>query len=261
MPATLAALALAVTGFWLYRHPSAPRLRRVSDAPAAEDGNGKASQSGLVRVRGARHHLAGMRKRARPAEAAEPKERPTVLPAADEQDSWSPQAKALGAKLQDALDSNSFKDVQAIAKQILKLGKGSEELRQKLIEALGWFGSEALEELTSLMFDPDPETAAAAQEEWKNAVKDIEDPSAVATLLQTGLTALPNTDELDEMILMLDALPQQYTVSTLVNLIEDASGTVRNAAKEHYKFVTGEDYTTPDAADAWLKENDDDSAE
>ena len=60
------------------------------------------------------------------------------------------------------------------------------------------------------------------------------------------------------MIMEINDLPNSAQMDILTRLIEGGNKAAAEVAREHYEFVTGEPYTTPDAAQKWLQENPDD---
>ena len=61
-------------------------------------------------------------------------------------------------------------------------------------------------------------------------------------------------EALGEIASELVGMDDQLAVQTLVNVIGGESKTGRRIAKETYETVTGEEYTTFEAAEAWLRE-------
>lgn len=158
--------------------------------------------------------------------------------------------------LQQALDDENCAKVLTLAKDLALCG--NREVRAKLPEALGWFGPKALVQLTNLLFDPDKEIAAAAVEQWKNALNQLEDANLKAQVMESGLLAITDEDALGDLMMELNDLSNSQQMAILLKLLEQGDNLpAQNAAKDQYLFLTGDDYSGTKAAESWLKENPD----
>lgn len=158
--------------------------------------------------------------------------------------------------LQQALDDENCAKVLALAKDLALCA--NREVRAKLPEALGWFGPKALVQLTNLLFDPDKEIAAAAVEQWKNALNQLEDANLKAQVMESGLLAITDEDALGDLMMELNDLSNSQQMAILLKLLEQGDNLpAQNAAKDQYLFLTGDDYSGTKAAESWLKENPD----
>lgn len=158
--------------------------------------------------------------------------------------------------LQQALDNEDCTKVLSLAKDLALCA--NREVRAKLPEALGWFGPKALVQLTNLLFDPDKEIAAAAIEQWKHALNQLEEANLKAQVMEAGLLAIDDEEALGDLMMELNDLSNSQQMAILLKLLEQGDNLpAQNAAKDQYLFLTGDDYSGTKAAESWLKENPD----
>ena len=158
--------------------------------------------------------------------------------------------------LQQALDNEDCAKVLALAKDLALCA--NRDVRAKLPEALGWFGPKALVQLTNLLFDPDKEIAAAAVEQWKHALNQLEEANLKAQVMEAGLLAIDDEEALGDLMMELNDLSNSQQMAILLKLLEQGDNLpAQNAAKDQYLFLTGDDYSGTKAAESWLKENPD----
>ena len=135
-------------------------------------------------------------------------------------------------------------------------GSGNAELRGMVVDALSWFGQNALVELTEYMSDPDEGVAEEARSSWMRALQEIEDDGLKAGVVELTLNKLKNKDVLEDVANELVGMDELAAVQVLANVIVDSENTKAvSAAKEAYNSITGDDWSSVDAAEAWLQEN------
>lgn len=177
---------------------------------------------------------------------------------------FSPADRKIAKALQDALDDDDFDAVMLAAE---KAAHSSEpELRQNAVEALGWYGEDALPELTVLMSDKDEDVAQAAMNQWELAASEIDDSArqfavtmaAFSTLkdrdaltMLGGLVANAATDIIDSDDDHADE-NRLMVVQALTDIIEGGSPVNAEQAKEVYSDVTGNDWVSVDEAEKYL---------
>ena len=128
------------------------------------------------------------------------------------------------------------------------------ELREAVVEAIGWFGEDALIELMPYLSDPDEDIADSAQSHWMAGLQEMNDDGEKAGLIEMTLMALRNQDMIEDVASELVGIDELAAIQVLVDLIE-AGGPAVEVAKETYNTITGEDWSDIDAAEEWLQEN------
>lgn len=247
--------ALAGVG-WLL----ATKLSPSDGAKASADGD-----SGTSRAIATAKNRATTGKRARAAKARHIVVRPRTATHGDAQtppklsakdESLSPRDRACVEAIEAALDDN---DYAKLLPSITTASKSaSSDVRAQAVEALRWFGKEALAELTIFMADSDDDVRTSACDAWTSALFEVEDPTLKGKLVVSAMEILTDADQLESMVMEINDLPNSAQMDILTRLIEGGNKAAAEVAREHYEFVTGEPYESRDAAQKWLQENPDD---
>ncbi len=163
--------------------------------------------------------------------------------------------QSMAVKMHDFLDTGD----EAAALQVALKLKTAEEaaVRADVVEVLGWIGIKALPILSQLMVDPDPDVARAAIAQWKRTLSEIADDSMKADMLIAGMSVIKDQDELESCVMEFNHLPNDLAVRGLVKLIQSDNPRASEIGRAHYEFVTSEAYHSPEAAEKWIKENQD----
>lgn len=160
----------------------------------------------------------------------------------------------LAQRVQDALDETDFAGVAAAAEQSAR--SGNPEVRQNAVEALGWFGAEALPELLTFLTDKDEDVMSSAVDHCQSALSMIEDDNTRIATAEVLLKTVINTELLTVVV---DEITRQdddlKVMQSLVDIIDSGNAAGVRIAKEEYETLTGEEWTGVDAAEAWLQEN------
>lgn len=165
-----------------------------------------------------------------------------------------PADRRLAQTVQDALDNNDFRSVVRATEAALK--SSNPEVRENAVEALGWFGAEALPELTPLMADKNDDVAEAAMNSWQLALSEIESDDTKAKIAEAAMPSLYNTDALKMIVTEITGQDDELKImQSLVNLMQCGNEKVVAVVKEEYESMTGDAWTGFDAAEAWLQEN------
>lgn len=185
--------------------------------------------------------------------------------------------------LQTASDDNDFKAVQKAVEAAV--ASRNPVLLKRAVEACRWFGEKALSELTAIAAvghelaeklmptssessdrndsaegteDISETVDAVIQESMdgiESALMEIESDAVKAKLVSQYMKTTSDEDMLTLLEGQLNTvLDEKLVVEAAVDIITTGSGSAVNHAKEVYKFQTGEDYTTPEAAQTWLSE-------
>lgn len=152
-----------------------------------------------------------------------------------------------------AIEQDDLEGARSLAEQALK--SDNAELKEMVVDALGWFGEEAMAELTPFMSDANEEVAEAAADHWKNALQEISDDGEKAGVVERSLKSLRNKDMLEDVADELIGMDEVVALQVLANVIEGDNKAAVDAARETYETITGEKWSGVDAAEKWLQEN------
>jgi len=168
-------------------------------------------------------------------------------------DELAPKDRSLVLAVQDALDADNFESVAKAAD--VALCSTNPVVREAAVEALGWFGEQALPELTPLLADADEDVAEAAMSQWQLALGEIEEDSTRAEIAEAVMKTLVNKDALELIVCEITGQDDDFTIlESLVSIIEDNNAVGAEVAREAYEELTGEEWTNIEAANRWLEE-------
>lgn len=171
----------------------------------------------------------------------------------DEDDGMTPEERKLAGAIEKALDEEDLVSVRALVGQAM--ASTNTEIRQSMVDALGWFGVKALPELTPFLVDPDEDVRDSARNEWSMAVSEIENDSEKISVVELAMHVLTDEDMLEDMSNEYIGIDEKLAVESLLKIIEsDGSQEGIAKAKETYEFVTGEEFTDRAAAEKWVVE-------
>jgi len=133
-------------------------------------------------------------------------------------------------------------------------------VRLSVVENLGWFGKQALPELTPFLADPDEDIRSSAHDQWFAGLADIDDPIDKGDIIEATMNIITDLDTLEDLTHELNDIPPTQAVNILVTLIENGKedDPAVAAAQDAYDFITGEPYEGLTKAQAWVDENPDD---
>lgn len=155
---------------------------------------------------------------------------------------------------QEAIEKDDMQAALALANDALT--SRNAELRGMVVDALGWFGKDALAELLPFMGDRDEDVAENARSQWMSGLQEIDDDGEKAGVVEVALRGLRNKDAVEDVMNELVGIDELAAVQVLVDVIlEGKNAAAVAAAKETYNTITGDDFTDVDAAEAWLQEN------
>ena len=160
-------------------------------------------------------------------------------------------------KIMAAADAAIELDDLAAARSLAAkaLTSDNAELKEMVVDALGWFGEAAMAELTPFMSDDNEEVAEAAASHWKNALQEIDDDGMKATVVDLTLSAVKNKDIVEDVANELIGIDEAAALKVLAAAIESDNDMAADAARETYENITGEKWSGVDAAEKWLQEN------
>lgn len=181
------------------------------------------------------------------------KPKPVLFVEDDEDDNRTPEEKALAERIEKALDDEDFELAAACAEEAQKCGDS--EIRQSMVDTLGWFGEKALPELTPFLADADEDVRESAMNEWTMALSSIEDEGIKIKSVELAMGVLKDEDALEEISNEYIGVDEKLAVESLVRII-DGGGSKEGVekAKETYEFVTGDEWTDVAEAERWIAE-------
>ena len=171
----------------------------------------------------------------------------------DDDDDRTPAERALADRIEKALDEEDLKAALVCAEEAQACRVT--EIRQAMVDTLGWFGEKALPELTPFLGDADEDVRESAMNEWMMALSDIEDERQKLVTVELAMSVLKDEDALEEISSEYIGADEKLAVESLVRVIEanrSAEGVAK--AKETYEFVTGDEWQDADEAGRWIAE-------
>ena len=167
---------------------------------------------------------------------------------------YPPADQALMRAAAAAVDRDDVKLARETAVKAVR--SPNPKVRAAAVEALGWFGEKGLAELTPYLSDRDAEVADSAQDNWIDALQEIENDGEKAGVIELALKALADKEMAENVANELIGIDELAAVQVIVNVITDKSNPVAvEVAIDAYENVTGEKWKSVSAAEAWLSEN------
>ena len=160
--------------------------------------------------------------------------------------------QAVMAAAAAAIENDDLKSALELAKTALT--SDNRDLREAVVDALGWFGAPALTELLPFMADPDSEVAESAQSNWLGALQELSDDGMKAGIIEMTVKVLRDKDIMENVANELIGMDELAAVQVIANLVEEG-GEAATVAKEVYDSITGEEWKDVDSAESWLQEN------
>lgn len=217
---------------------------RISNVGSSSAANAKPKRpKRIVEARQAAHASTASAEKATDGEPAAHE-----LSAADEK---------LVESIQSALDDENLSEVRRLAERLVDHPVA--EVRQRAVEALQWFGEKVLDSMTVFLADADEDVKSTALDAVEQALSEMDDEGAKLAYIESLFQIKGACDE-DALAILAGQLKgfsdDAAVVKVALRIIEaDRNPSAVTEMKEVYEFVTGEPYTTPDAAANWLLEN------
>ena len=213
---------------------SSPNVRATTDKETGRDGKTAKSRRGCP---------LGERVRTKPI----------LTGIDDDDDDRTPAERALEERIENALDDESLEAAIACAGEALRCKVV--EIRQNMVDTLGWFGAKALPELTPFLADDDSDVRESAMSEWTMALAEIEDDVERIGAVESAMGILNDEDSLEELSGEYIGVDERLAVESLVRIIEGGgSKDGIEKAKETYEFVTGDEWAGTEEAARWIAE-------
>lgn len=174
--------------------------------------------------------------------------------------------KQYAEAIQAALDADDFKATLAAVNSALK--SKNPEVRENAVDALSWFGVEALPELTGAMADPDEDVADAAENAWEMALQEIDEADRRFSIAASAMRTPFKKDHLMTIgsqmagaaMEMIDNEEDEQkaneirvmVVQTLVDIMDSGREENIEQAKEAYAEITGNEWRSIEEAERYL---------
>lgn len=168
-------------------------------------------------------------------------------------DKRSPAERRLAEAIEKALDEEDLELARSCAKEAVDCR--SAEIRQAMVDTLGWFGEKAIVELLPFMADADEDVAESARNGWETGVAEVEDARKRLDLVGRVMGIMTDEDFLESVSGEYIGIDEKLAVESLLSVIEGGGSAAGIAkAKETYEFVTGEEFVDRAAAEKWVAE-------
>lgn len=149
----------------------------------------------------------------------------------------------------------------AIALAASAISSDNVELREKAVECLAWYDVDGMAALTPFLTDPDEGIAAKAIAAWTDALTHVDDDNERADIVRLMAKELKSAEAISNMLIATGNTSDLATMQIIVDVIDCGTEEAMAAAKDHYEFMTGEEFTTLEAAEEWLRTESDMVAE
>ena len=168
-------------------------------------------------------------------------------------DSRTPAERSLAERIEKALDEEDLKAALACADEAQRFGVA--DIRQAMIDTLGWFGGNALPELVPFLADPDDDVRESARGYMTMSLSDMENDADRIGVVESVMKVLDDEDFLEEVSGEYIGIDEKLAVESIMRIISaDGSPNGVAKAKEAYEFVTGDEWTDAAAAARWIAE-------
>ena len=187
---------------------------------------------------------------------------------------YSPEDQKLVDAVQSALDNEDFTKTTAAATEAMK--SENADVRNEAVDALGWFGEKALVALTKAMKDKNSEVVDNARSHVENALMGIDDSMTAFRLagmyadtfgedtessqmffgvMTSSANQVIDPDDPDSLADCQKAAENRLEIAQLLTkMIDGKDGKLAKEAKEAYEQITGEEWTTVEAAEKWIQD-------
>ena len=166
---------------------------------------------------------------------------------------WPKEELDLMHVIHDASQEEDYEALASVLDNVVNCSNA--EIREKFVDELGWFGEQALSDLTYFLSDANENVVEAARTQFVDAFQGIDDDAEKAALMTTLSKAISDVEVLDSLTDELMSLDELLALQTISDIIETGTSQAAAAAKEMYSTITDETWTDIDAAENWLQEN------
>lgn len=117
-------------------------------------------------------------------------------------------------------------------------------LRQDAVEALVWLGSDYLPDLMAFVTDPDELVRETALDGCDIFIDAIEDERLRVRTIKAFTAHLSDPNALETTLAKLESVKESLALETLNDILKDGTTAAREAAKEEYERITGDEFTS-----------------
>ena len=163
----------------------------------------------------------------------------------DEEASLTAIQRQLIADIRKALDDN---DLVALLGIVQKMQKSDEwpdgipiAIRKAAIDALGWFGGDAIPEIAGFLIDGDPEILEEAIDVYESAMFEANGDVELSQIITGAARVLNDTDALDTMLMELNNMRNSVAVETIIDIWENGTEAAKAALPDAIETLTGEE--------------------
>lgn len=169
-------------------------------------------------------------------------------------------------QLRSALNANDLKGVRmVVARFNAPAAKGGLDgmvpkvMRSQAVQALGWFGSPAIADLTQFMADVDPDVEEDAFAQFEMSIQDWDLGDRMrADILKQVLRAMTDTDRIDMLLMNLDTMRNSVKADVLIDALTAGSDATKAVVKEEAGFYTDTNVEpTAEGIKSWSEDNPD----
>jgi hypothetical protein len=165
---------------------------------------------------------------------------------------YPPSEQRFFASLDTAFDKDDLASIRNLSMEIVN--SKNRDLREKVVEALGWFGEQSVVELTAFLSDQDEVVAEKAHDEWVAGIQQIEDDKYKGSIVGLALRGLKDKSMLEDVANELVGMDELEALQVVVDVIEEGGAAVPYV-KDAYETITGDSWQSVEAAENWLAEN------
>lgn len=197
--------------------------------------------------------------------------RPNVLETAhaeDGEENLTELQRSVLQEIQAALDADDLKALRkALKKFTASTSKGGlggyamvpKPIRSAAVQALGWFGKDALVDLVDFMADVDEEISSDAFDQFEQAIQDcMLGDRERAEMVKMMSKALNDPDHIDVLISTLTDMRNSVKGDTAAFILTEGSPQSQAAMLDMMSFYFDDEVQTVDGIKKWLAENPDD---
>ena len=177
----------------------------------------------------------------------------------DDEASLTELHRQLIADIRASLDDN---DLPRLVKIVQKMQMSEEwpdgipvAIRKAAIDALGWFGGDAIPEIAGFLLDGNSEILSEAVEVYENAIFDADGDRELAYYVQAAAQAINNAESLESILMEINNMRNSVAVETIKYIWENGTAAAKEALPEAIEFFTGEEgIDTPEKLDEWYND-------
>ena len=162
------------------------------------------------------------------------------------------EAQVACSDLMDALDGNDMSAILAKARALIN--HPNPEVRQRVLDALDWVGSDALYDLADMLGDENSEISDAATESFWEQVADLPNDQAKLKLLE-GFSNSQDPEMLSHLAEELSEYHPYVAYDLIQSVLSASPGTLNEDIQWELEGMAGESFETAAEWKKWFAEN------